>query len=206
MSEEEFLEKLKEYLLSRYNKEEIIKKRGPCELYIERKLQLKSPEGANLKWRIDGGGTYPHIYEDSEGKVFVWSPTIGDFDDFFPTESELIKFFRRWRRHHHRYEKFDMELEFHRMMVDRMRWKEIEEDKDFKWMIDSFREKEEIAKKVSEKTGFKVVYYIPPPGGGNRFYFYTSFNSKGMSDEEKMKTIERAIDAVEEAYGLWQTW
>ncbi|MEM2897652.1 MAG: hypothetical protein QXG01_08850 [Candidatus Bathyarchaeia archaeon] len=207
MSEEEFLERLKEYLTNRYNKKDIIEKRGgPYEPYIGRNPQFKSPEGTELKWYVRSSGEYPGVYEDADGKVFVLSPPAGDFYDVFPLQSELIKFFRRWRRRHHRYEKFDMELEFHRMMVDRRRWKEIEEDKDFKWMIDSFREKEEIAKKVSEKTGFKVVYYIPPPGGGNRFYFYTCFDSKGMSDEEKMKTIERAIDAMEEAYNLWRKW
>ncbi|MEM3388104.1 MAG: hypothetical protein QW491_01620, partial [Thermoproteota archaeon] len=159
MSEEEFLERLKEYLTNRYNKKEIIEKRiAPPHYAIEKGLSYKSVEGTELKWRVGTSGKYPEVEEDSEGKVFVLFPPAGDFYDVFPLESELKKFFRRWRRRHHRYEKFDMELEFHRMMVDRMRWKEIEEDKDFKWMIDSFREKEEIAKKVSEKTGFKVVY------------------------------------------------
>ncbi len=206
MSEEELLKKLKDYLFNRYNKREIIeKRRGPCEPYIGRNPQFKSPEGTELKWCVRSSGVYPSVEEDSDGRVFVLSPPAGDFYDVFPLESELIKFFRRWRRRYHRHEKLDMELEFHKMMVDRSRWREIEEDKDLKWIIDSFRENEKIARKASEKTGFKIVYYIPPPRGGNRFYFYTSFNSKGMSNEEKMKMIEKAIDAVEEAYSLWRT-
>ncbi|MBO3810210.1 MAG: hypothetical protein FGF50_11555 [Candidatus Brockarchaeota archaeon] len=35
MTEEEFLEKLKEYLLSRYNKEEIVKERGLARLVLK---------------------------------------------------------------------------------------------------------------------------------------------------------------------------
>ncbi len=41
MSEEEFLEKLKEYLTNRYNREEFVKERGTCWFSIERNLQLK---------------------------------------------------------------------------------------------------------------------------------------------------------------------
>jgi len=63
--------------------------------------------------------------------------SVGDFDDFFPTESELIKFFRKWRRRYRRPGNFDEKAEFHKMMLDKRRWKEIEEDKDLKWVIDS---------------------------------------------------------------------
>ena len=73
-------------------------------------------------------------------------------------------------------------------------------------MIDNLVHGDEVAGMVSKKTGFKVTYLIPDSSQVQDTYFYTSFDSKDMSDEEKTRMIERAIDAVEEAYGLWRTW
>ncbi|MEM2742199.1 MAG: hypothetical protein QXD95_08665 [Nitrososphaeria archaeon] len=44
------------------------------------------------------------------------------------------------------------------------------------------------------------VFFIPDPRKeeGDRFYFVARFNSKGMSNEEKMKTIEKALNILEE--------
>ncbi|MBO3840682.1 MAG: hypothetical protein JTT17_07720 [Candidatus Brockarchaeota archaeon] len=46
----------------------------------------------------------------------------------------------------------------------------------------------------------ETVFFIPDSSKeeGDRFYFVARFNSKGMSDEEKMKTIEKALNILEE--------
>ncbi|MBO3833186.1 MAG: hypothetical protein FGF51_07395 [Candidatus Brockarchaeota archaeon] len=194
MSDEGFLEKLKEHLLNRYNREEIVKERGTCWFSVERNPRLKSPEETSLKWRISGSGTYPGIGEDFGGKVFVWSPTAGEVPDIIAFSFERDKLFLK---RHVKYPDFEETREIWRLMVDRKNWKEIKKKSEslFEWL----KKADGNAEEITRKTEMKVVFYIPSPEEGDRFHFVASFNPKGMSDEEKIKMIEKAIDAVEEA-------
>jgi len=194
LSEEEFLEKLKEYLLSRYNKEEIVKERGRCWFSVEKNLRLKSAEGTELKWRISGTGVYPEVHEDSNGKIFVWSPTTGEVIDIISLSFELDKMIDKRRVKYPSYEEC---VEIWRSMRDRRNWKKIE--KRSRRLAGWLRRADKNAKEMTKKVGIKVVFHIPPPGQGDRFHFIASFDSKGMGEEEKLRMIEKAIEAVEEA-------
>jgi len=187
---EELPEKLKEYLRNRYK--EVVEKRGTFDLDVEKNLQFKS--GTMLKWRLSGSGVYPMIYEDSEGKVFVWSPTTGEVVDIISLSIEDDKLHDKRRV---KYPSYEETIEIWRTMCNRRNWKKVE--KRSRNLVEWLRRADRNAKQVTKKTGFKVVFHIPPPGQGDRFHFIASFDSKGMSDEEKMRMIGKAIDVVEEA-------
>ncbi|MEM3648941.1 MAG: hypothetical protein QW506_07240 [Thermoproteota archaeon] len=194
MTEEGFLEKLKEYLLSRYDKEEIIKERGPCGFSVERNVGYKSPEGTRFRWCMRSSGTYPEVCEDFDGRIFVWSPATGEVPDIISLSFELDKTLNKRRV---KYPDFEETREIWRMMLDRENWEKIE--KRSRRLIGWLRRADRNAEEMTKKMGIKIVFYIPPPEEGDRFHFVASFDPKGMSDEEKIKMIEKAIDGVEEA-------
>ncbi|MEM2940286.1 MAG: hypothetical protein QW304_01875 [Thermoproteota archaeon] len=54
-----------------------------------------------------------------------------------------------------------------------------------------------VAEKVGRETGVKVTQFIVREAGFS--YFFTTFDSKGMSYDEKMRVIEKALDAIDTA-------
>ncbi|MEM1554530.1 MAG: hypothetical protein QXU09_02295 [Thermoproteota archaeon] len=183
-----FVHKLKEYLLKRYKKPEIEKDRGGYDCYIETELFSKSLIGTDLKWRISGGGRYPQVEEDIEGNIFLWSPTAGEVPDIIFLSCELDKV---------RITNDEVDRVWE-MILDKGNWEKLE--KKYRGLIEWLRKADGLAKKATEKMGVETVFFIPDSSKeeGDRFYFVARFNSKGMSDEEKMKTIEKALNILEE--------
>ena len=86
-------------------------------------------------------------------------------------------------------------------LADRRNWDKCM--KKFKRIVAELTWADDMAKRASQETGIEIVHFIPNSKfGGDDSFYYTSFDSKGMSDEEKMKEIERHVDAVDMAYKL----
>ncbi|MBO3842766.1 MAG: hypothetical protein FGF48_10195 [Candidatus Brockarchaeota archaeon] len=154
----------------KYDKPEIKEKYEP---YIEKSFYFKSPEETELKWGIRSSGGFPDVYGDIKGDIFLSC----ELDKVRITSEEVDKI---WE-----------------MSLNRESWSELE--RKYKRFVRWLKHADEVAKKVTEKTGIKTILHIPHPEEGDRFSLIAMFNPKGMSDEEKMKMIEKAIDAVEEA-------
>lgn len=188
-SEEEFLKKLKDYLLRRYNKPEVKEKHRPrysYEPYVEKSFYFKSSEETELKWGIRASGGYPDVYVDVEGNIFVWLTLAGVSDIIFLScELEKIRITS---------EEVDRIWE---LSLDRRNWNKLE--RKYKRFVGWLKHAEEVARKATEKTGIKTILYIPNPKGGDRFSLIAVFNSRGMNDEEKIRMLEKTLDVVEEA-------
>jgi len=175
----DFLEGLREYLFKRYNKEEVIKERGACWFSIDL---------FDSEWIILGTGTYPRVEGDREGNITIWSPTVGEVPDIIFLSCELDKV-----------EITSNEVDrVWEMILDKGNWEKLE--KKYRGLIEWLRKADGLAKKATKETGMETVFFIPDPKKeeGDRFYFVARFNSKGMSDEEKMKKIEKALDVLED--------
>ncbi|MBO3810203.1 MAG: hypothetical protein FGF50_11520 [Candidatus Brockarchaeota archaeon] len=167
----------------KYDKPEIKEKYEP---YIEKSFYFKSPEETELKWGIRSSGGFPDVYGDIKGDIFIWL-TLAEVSDIIFLSCELDKV-------RITSEEVDKIWE---MSLNRESWSELE--RKYKRFVRWLKHADEVAKKVTEKTGIKTILHIPHPEEGDRFSLIAMFNPKGMSDEEKMKMIEKAIDAVEEA-------
>lgn len=186
-SEEEFLEKLKDYLLKRYNRPDVQKKHEPhypYEPYVEKSFYFKSPEGTELKWGLRASGGYPDVYGDIEDNIFVWL-TLAEISDTIFLSCELDKVRITG-------EEVD---KIWKISLDRRNWDKLE--RKYKSFVGWLKHAEGVARKATEGTGIKTILHVPDPKEGDRFSFITMFNSKGMKDEEKMKMIEKAIDILE---------
>lgn len=60
---------------------------------------------------------------------------------------------------------------------------------------------ERIAKEANAKYGTNIKLCA-----GEKPYFVTSFNAKGMSEEKKLKEIERHTKVMLETWGHWKEW
>lgn len=188
LSEEgEFLEKLKEYLLNRYKKEEYEKEYGKCWYGIIRELYYKSCKGTELKWKISGTGMYPQVSGDVEGNIFVSSPSIAAVDEAISLSLEVNGI---------SYTLEELEM-LEKTIPDRRNWGSLE--KKYKILIKNLRRGDEVAKTIAARMGIEVVFYIPYPEEGNRLEFIAYFNSRDMSIEEKIKAVEKALNALEMA-------
>lgn len=185
--EEEFLKKLKEYLLNRYKKEKYEKERGECWYGVIRVLYYKSCKRTELKWKISGTGMYPQVLGDVEDNIFVSSPSIATVDEVISLSLEVNGV---------PYTLEELEM-LEKTIPDRRSWESLE--KKYKVLIKNLRRGDEVAKAIAARTGIEVVFYIPYPEEGNRLEFTAYFNSRGMSIEEKIKMVEKALNVVEMA-------
>lgn len=185
-SEEEFLKKLMEHLLRKYNKPGVKEKYEP---YIEKSFYFKSPEGTELKWGIRASGGFPDVYGDIKGNIFVWL-TLAEVSDiiFLSCELERVRITS---------EEADKIWE---MSLNRENWNELE--KKYKRFVRWLKHADEVAKKVTEKIGIKTILHIPHPEEGDRFSLISEFGSKNMEDEDRIRIVEKAMDALIECQRL----
>jgi hypothetical protein len=178
--EEEFLRKLRDHLLRKYNKPKSKEKYEPC---IEKSFYFKSPRGTVLKWGIRASGGYPDVYGDAEGNIFVWL-TLAEVSDiiFLSCELDGVKITS---------EEAD---DIWKLSVNRDNWKKLENK--YRSFVKWLKHAEEIAGRITEETGLKTILHIPRSEEGDRFSFITEFNSRNMSDENKMRIVEKAVDAL----------
>ncbi|MEM2742202.1 MAG: hypothetical protein QXD95_08680 [Nitrososphaeria archaeon] len=73
------------------------------------------------------------------------------------------------------------------------------EVKKYKSFVKWLKHAEEIARKITEENGIKTILHIPRPEEGDRFSFISEFSSKNMDNEDKIRMIEKAMDALREA-------
>ena len=77
-------------------------------------------------------------------------------------------------------------------------WKKYKEK--FKDLILWLAWGDEVAKRVSNRTDIKITHYIP--AHEDESFFYTIFDSKGISKEKKLEEIKKYIDAVAMAHHM----
>ncbi|MBO3841608.1 MAG: hypothetical protein FGF48_04245 [Candidatus Brockarchaeota archaeon] len=158
----------------------------------EEKLAVKkSLEGKKLKWCVDTiDAICMAVEEDEDGKVWVLSDRVDYVRDIL---YDYVK------------EKaYDIMLE----LRDRRNWKKYRKEK-FGKVIAYLAWKDEVAERMTEKTGIKIVHQIGLP----KYYdskiegiFYAIMNLKDVSDTIKFIFITKMIDAVDEAFRLGLYW
>ncbi|MGB9717685.1 MAG: hypothetical protein ACPL4E_04510 [Thermoproteota archaeon] len=151
------------------------------------------------KWEVTTGTwTAPNIEECFDGEVFILS------DSKYEIEDTLLEFIsRRMSKTIPGY--WDMDLdersrierkeyeEVMRRIHDRSTWDELKQK--YKSIIAWLDYHDEIAREVSSKAGIEIVHYIPPRGKFT--FFYSHFNSSGMNLDEKLRMIEKVLDAMD---------
>jgi hypothetical protein len=186
MSDEEFFKKLVRYIRGRY----------PTEVQALLPAVGWGIHDEKLNWEILAIHN-AQIYETVDGKIGIWSARTVAVED---TISSRLLEIDNVKDHHLR---FDKTKQIHKELTNKDT-REKHKAK-FKVLIERLEWGDEIAKKITEGTGINVKHYIPEPSDDNAF-FYTEFDPKGMSDEEKMNEIKRHFDAIDEAYAKFQEY
>ena len=200
-SEDIFLKRLVEYMNKRYEE----KGETGCffKKYSATTHPVRTPDGKkrNLRWEVAGGGRkVPEIREYSDGEVFV----IFNFIDVDILDDGLLeaigKMLMKTIRGYwdmdpdERFALVDKEYEdVLRKLPDRSSWDELKQK--YMGIISWLEYCDEIAREASEKTGIETVHLIFTEGRYTTFYSH--FNSSGMSCDEVMERIERALDAID---------
>lgn len=87
-------------------------------------------------------------------------------------------------------------------LTDRKDWDKYLSQKQFERVMRLARCGEEAAKKASEEFGVEVIRWMPhTPEEHN--HFYSIFNPRGMSREQKFEEIRKRIDAVCRAVAIY---
>lgn len=191
MSEEKFLKMVWEYLVNRYRGKSKVKIGGVLCERRDFSPSIDNPKSIfthERGLRISSSGYYPSVEIYPGGRIEVWSPSIGD-------PSEIISFTCELDRIKYTVDSVD---EVWNMLSDRRNWRKL--GKKYRKLVAWLRKGDRLAKKATKKTGIKVIWFVPSRNESNRFFFVATFNGKDMSDEEKLKTIGKAIDALEEAW------
>lgn len=191
MSEEKFLKKVWEYLINRYREKSTVKIGGMLCERREFSPSIDNPESIfthERGLRISSSGYYPSIEMYPSGRIEVWSPSIGD-------PSEIISFTCELDKIKYTVESIDDVWD---MLSDKKNWRKL--GKKYRKLVAWLRRGDKLAKRATEETGIKVIWFVPSRKESNRFFFVATFNGKDMSDDEKLKMIGKAIDALEEAW------
>jgi hypothetical protein len=200
-SEDMFLKRLVEYMNKRYKKEHeyfVIKHSAtePVTSFDGKKRKKK--------WEITTGGwTVPILEGYSDGEVFILSDSKYEIDDalsetIYKMLSETIPGYWDMSPDEHYALKRKEYEEVVRKLPDRRTWDELKQK--YGGIIAWLDYHDEAAREASEKTGIELIHYIPARGesiGGEFTIFYSHFNSSGMSCDEVMGRIEKALDAID---------
>ncbi|MEM2276492.1 MAG: hypothetical protein QXM98_06675 [Thermoproteota archaeon] len=187
-SGEKFLERLTEYLNKRYEKK--LTEEGKKFFFSKAGDEHFIVTSKDAKWSVStGSGVFPHV-EGVDNKIIVWSKFKGNPVDYilFACENDGM---------HIGYEKA---VEIWKMLLDRRNWSKL--GRKYKGVIKGLLYAEKAAETATEKTGVKTVFQIFEYP---RFllYYKAMFNTKGMNDDEKLRMVEKALDAVEIACKEW---
>ena len=184
MSDKEFFEKMMHYIRSRY----------PTEVQASVLYLTWGIHGEKLKWQINAVHA-PEIYETVDGKIGTLSAVTVAVED--TVEYYLREVYKVGES------RFDKERQIMRDLLNKDNWPKYRSE--FKVLIDRLERGEEVAKKITERTGIEVKHYVPEPPNDNAL-FCTEFDSTGMSGEQKMEEIRKHLDAIDAAYDEFQRY
>ncbi|MGB9717937.1 MAG: hypothetical protein ACPL4E_05780 [Thermoproteota archaeon] len=213
MSEEvkvnvEFLRKIGRYIFR-----ELKNENNPFEVKIERAYfvrdELLTTEGVPTKWVIKGCDPFDGIYEmvcgDIEGKIEVRSPRLYNisFDILsilYPIYEENLK--KVGKNNEKRLKLIDelaqRKIKLQNELRDRSNWDRYFSKKPFGKLMRRITWGDVAATMVTREFGVEVVHWIPPTPD-EYVYFYSTFDSKGMSNDQIFDEVRKRIDAVREA-------
>jgi len=182
---QDFLERLRNYLSERYGLE--------YEFVEEYMLKTyDSMGGKGLKWVINAGFSFldfPHIEEDVSGEIYLESPVTYD------TEAWMDATYLRKAKSHEIRERIHELYEAQEKLRDRNNWPQLNK---FGYLVARMAWADDIAKRVTEETGVKLIHQIPKPADRYTF-FYTSFNGTNLSDERRTGEITKCLNALDRA-------
>ncbi|MEM3908335.1 MAG: hypothetical protein QXZ17_15975 [Nitrososphaerota archaeon] len=193
---EGFLEKLAEYMSKRYGMKYFFKKCAAA------KPPVQSLDGKERtpEWEVEGN--LPCLLGYSDGEVFIISTILYELEDILSDaiwdwfDKTILGF--REMNHKARHEMLRREKEeVARKLTDRNTWGELKQK--YGYVVAWLDYHDEVARQVTEKTGVKIVHRFNPESVNILGYFYAQFNWSGMSSEEKMKMVEKALDAIDMA-------
>jgi len=187
-------EMVKEYLEAKYRENQyphfsvpIVQYPIPYHIMSEERLAVKgSLNGKKLKWSVTSiSAICMAVEEDEEGMVWVLS--------------DRVDYVRDALRRYVGEKAYDITIE----LRDRGNWNKYW--KKFEEVVAFLAWKDEVAKRINEKTGIKIVHQIGLP----EYYdskiegiFYSVKDLKDVSDSVKFLFIVKMIDAVDEAFRL----
>lgn len=194
-----FLDKLVEYMNKRYEKE----KEYPATKYFAIKYcegppsvisggkknrivgevkvyDLGVPIGKGerrMKWDITATWRLPHIEELEDGEVVITSGSMYELGDALSGVYSIYE--DKWK--------------IIRALANKDNWEKLKST--YPLIVGNLTYADYLAEKVSRETGVKITHFVREDEEFT--YFFTTFDSKGMSDEEKMRMIEKALDAID---------
>ncbi len=140
----------------------------------------------------------PQLSEDSNGEVFIYSGSIYDVDDAF--DNYICEMFAKtipgwWdMEDEEQYALIRKEEEtFRSKLPDRSNWEELK--RNYMPIMAHLEYHDELAREIGEKTGIKLIYAFSLMVDFS--FFYSHFNASGISYEEKMRMIEKTLDAID---------
>lgn len=170
-------------------------------------------EGVPTKWVIDislrGGHFYGKVYGDIDGKIVVETRGIRFVSEQISNilwriyEKELKKV----EKDKEKWEKLINEIsqkgiDVREELTDRKNWDKYASQKPFEELIYKIRCGDEAARKASEEFGVEVIHWMPHAPEEFDF-FYSTFDPKGMSREQKFEEVKKRIDAIKRAIRLY---
>lgn len=186
MSKEQFFQKLVRYIRGRY----------PTEVQALLPAAGRGIHDEKLNWQILAVRS-AEIHETVDGKIGMWSARTVAVEDTISSHLLEIDSVKDHRL------RFDKTMQIQKELSDKNNWPKYRSK--FEVILDRLQWGEEIARDISEKTGIEVKHYIPKPPSDNAL-FYSEFDSKGLSDEEKTNEIKRHLDAIDEAHRKFQEY
>ncbi|MEM2100203.1 MAG: hypothetical protein QXP45_02540 [Thermoproteota archaeon] len=188
-----FLDKLVKYMNKRYEKEKeyhAIKfcEGPPSKMCDGKKSRIEGEvnnfgtpigkETRKMKWVVSSRSALPCIEELEDGEVVVVSDSVPKVEDV------LFEYYSLSGKERG---------EVIRALANRDNWEKLRFTCPL--VVGELAYADYIAEKVSRETGVKVTQFIVREAGFA--YFFTTFDSKGMGCDKKMRMIEKALDAID---------
>jgi hypothetical protein len=186
LSQEGFLQKLKNYLMNNSGLKDILTE-------MPRETGFFNEQ---IKWSINAETDFEpfEAYETVDGKIVAgYGPAthVGDIIINYLLDREKYS------------DIVDQRVlvkerdEIIKSLHDRGNWQKYRVE--LKGLIDALEKADEIAKSVSTQMGVEIKQVLPHPPEKNAF-FYTEIDSKGLSDEKKIEVVEKAWKALSTAF------
>ncbi len=132
-----------------------------------------------MKWEVTATWRLPHIEELEDGEIVITSGSMYELGDALSGVYGI----------------YEEQREVIRALADRNNWEKLKFT--YPLVVGNLAYAHYLAEKVSRETGIKIIHFVRKDEEFT--YFFTTFDSKGMSDEEKMRMIEKALDAIDMA-------
>ncbi|MGB9717196.1 MAG: hypothetical protein ACPL4E_01980 [Thermoproteota archaeon] len=200
-----FPERLKNYLNERYKNERYFE---PYEIETNPNLLPSTIEGKHTKWSVET--EWPEscscIKEDVDGKVWIVSYPLCWIDDWL---SEILwKIYgprikgaegeekrRLFARMH------EKEDEIFNDLLNRKNWDKYLKKRLYRDLVIDLMWSDEVAKRISEKFGIEIILVISHMN--YKTYLNSSFDSKGLNEEQKFEEIKKRVEAILAARKLY---